>query len=288
MPSVRIFNDANNFRKSLEMRLLNLAHSSGQDLQRLRKQVVFERFLARLFANPISPWILKGGHAMELRMESARATQDIDLSLKAGRVSVKPQLILEHLQMAMSEKLNDFFEYRIGEAQLELDGPPYGGFRFPVESRLAERAFERFHLDVGCGDICLEPFDLLIGKGWLDFCGIPKPVFTTISCEQQCAEKIHAYTLPREGGFNSRVKDLVDIILLIRLKDFNSERFRQALDMTFTRRNTHPLPHLLAKPPQAWESTFKILASRCGLNPSMDLAFADMSTFYEKALVAHV
>lgn len=214
MPSVRIFNDANNFRKSLEMRLLNLAHSSGQDLQRLRKQVVFERFLARLFANPISPWILKGGHAMELRMESARATQDIDLSLKAGRVSVKPQLILEHLQMAMSEKLNDFFEYRIGEAQLELDGPPYGGFRFPVESRLAERAFERFHLDVGCGDICLEPFDLLIGKGWLDFCGIPKPVFTTISCEQQCAEKIHAYTLPREGGFNSRVKDLVDIILL--------------------------------------------------------------------------
>ncbi len=269
------------------MRLLNLAHSSGQDLQRLRKQVAFERFLARLFADPAVPWILKGGHAMELRIESARATQDIDLSLKASRISVKPHLILERLQMAMSMKLDDFFEYRIGEAQLEFDGPPYGGFRFPVESRVAERSFERFHLDVGCGDISLEPFDVLEGKGWLDFCGIPKPVFITISREQQCAEKIHAYTLPREGGINSRVKDLVDILLLIRLKDFDSERFRHALNVTFTRRNTHPLPRILAKPPQAWEGTFKILASHCDLNSSMELAFADMSTFYEKALFVH-
>ena len=284
MSLTKTFSDANNFRKSLEMRLLNLAHSSGQDLQRLRKQVAFERFLARLFAEPTCPWILKGGHAMELRMESARATQDIDLSLKTNKTSVKPQLILDRLQIAMSTKLSDFFEYRIGEAQLELDGPPYGGFRFPVESRVAARPFERFHLDVGCGDIFLEPFELLTGKGWLEFCGIPKPTFITISCEQQCAEKIHAYTLPREGGFNSRVKDLVDIALLIKLESFDLERFKQALDVTFARRNTHLLPYVLTQPPQEWENTFEILASRCGLNPSIKLAFDDMSAVYEKAL----
>jgi hypothetical protein len=35
-----------------------------------------------------------------------------------------------------------------------------------------------------------------------------------ISQEQQFAEKVHAYTLPRKTP-NSRVKDLVDILLLI-------------------------------------------------------------------------
>jgi hypothetical protein len=35
-----------------------------------------------------------------------------------------------------------------------------------------------------------------------------------IAREQQFAEKIHAYTLPRNAA-NSRVKDLVDLALLI-------------------------------------------------------------------------
>lgn len=34
--------------------------------------------------------------------------------------------------------------------------------------------------------------------------------------EQQFAEKLYAYTLPCPGAVNSRVRDLVDIVLLIR------------------------------------------------------------------------
>ena len=36
--------------------------------------------LCRLFANAESPWLLKGGYAMELRIRSARTTRDIDLA----------------------------------------------------------------------------------------------------------------------------------------------------------------------------------------------------------------
>ncbi len=168
MSLLKKFNTPSDFRKSLEVKLLGTAQSSGQDLQRLRKQVAFERFLARLFSDPNSPWILKGGHAMELRLTTARATQDIDLFVKPHTLFADEQLILERLQQDCSTDLSDFFEYRVSSPKHALAGPPYGGFRFPVESRVASRLFERFQLDIGIGNICFEPFEHLKGKGFLD------------------------------------------------------------------------------------------------------------------------
>ena len=63
------------FRRALEDRLQAIAKKEGIDLQRLRRQVAFDRLLARLFPAGDSkqlPWVLKGGYAMELRMKAAR------------------------------------------------------------------------------------------------------------------------------------------------------------------------------------------------------------------------
>jgi hypothetical protein len=49
----------------------------------MRRKVAFDRLLCRLFANPDAPWLLKGGYAMELRIESARTTRDIDLAVRS-------------------------------------------------------------------------------------------------------------------------------------------------------------------------------------------------------------
>jgi len=46
------------------------------------------------------------------------------------------------------------------------------------------------------------------------FAGIQSPRVQMISRQQQFAEKIHAYTLPRNSQ-NSRAKDLVDMVLLV-------------------------------------------------------------------------
>jgi hypothetical protein len=69
------------FRKALEVRLQGIAKREAVDLQRLRRQVAFDRFLARLFMEcqvRTLPWILKGGYAMESRIRSARTTKEID------------------------------------------------------------------------------------------------------------------------------------------------------------------------------------------------------------------
>lgn len=254
-------------------------------MQRIRKQVAFDRLLARLFRQDNSPWILKGGHAMELRLKVARATQDIDLFVKTHTLVADQRVILERLQEDVGIDLFDFFEYRISLPQFSLVGPPYGGFRFPVESRIAQRTFEKFHLDVGIGDICFEPFEKIEGKNWLDFCGIPAPICLVISVEQQFAEKIHAYTLQREQGYNSRVKDLVDMALLIRSYAMNDERVIAALKQTFMRRGTHELPDTLHQPPQEWVNTFEVLAKQCDLEGDIRIVFSRVSDFYENALL---
>ena len=60
------------FRRALEDRLLQMQRAEHVDIQRLRRQVAFDRLLARLFHDANPPWLLKGGYAMELRMAMAR------------------------------------------------------------------------------------------------------------------------------------------------------------------------------------------------------------------------
>jgi predicted nucleotidyltransferase component of viral defense system len=70
------------FRMALEARLRTAAQSQGTALQRLQRRVAFERLLARLFVQDDPPWLLKGGYALELRLEErARSTLDLDISV---------------------------------------------------------------------------------------------------------------------------------------------------------------------------------------------------------------
>jgi hypothetical protein len=59
-------------RRALEDRLAALVEKEGGDIQRLRRQAAFDRLLCRLFPDKTSPWLLKGGYAMELRIRAAR------------------------------------------------------------------------------------------------------------------------------------------------------------------------------------------------------------------------
>jgi hypothetical protein len=277
----RIYKTAAAFRTALEDRLAKMAATENVDLQRLRRQVAFDRLLARLGSVPNSPWILKGGYAMELRFQNARTTKDLDftLRLKAKRAPAGNK-VLDMVQDAAAGDLDDFFIYRIGEATADLDGAPYGGARYPVVAVLADRTFARFHLDIGVGDIVIEPAEIFNSRDWLGFVQIPPATITAISRDQQFAEKIHAYTIPRTHTHNSRVRDLVDMLLLVESNQLVPERVREAILGTFNRRSTHDVPSSLQGPPAVWEKPFFALAAECGLQISINEAFRIVDIFY--------
>ena len=78
----RTYATAGAFRRALEERLKSMSQTEQIDINRLRRQVSFDRLLARLFREDSAPWALKGGYALELRFKSARSTIDIDLTLQ--------------------------------------------------------------------------------------------------------------------------------------------------------------------------------------------------------------
>ena len=276
------------FRRALEDRLQDIAGKEGVDLQRLRRQVAFDRLLARLFqaAQPRAlPWVLKGGYAMELRIKAARTTKDIDLTMRSvfssgeKKDDKKNLAVLEKLQEAAAFSSDDFFVYTIGEPIADLDAAPYGGARFPVEARLDGRVFVGFHLDVGIGDAVMEPLEVIEGRDWLGFAGIARPSLYMIPREQQFAEKLHAYTLPRKGAVNSRVRDLVDMVLLIQSGTLVKSKVAEAVRVTFDRRRTHTLPRTLVHPPIDWRKPFEALATECRLSDGIEGAFAVLEKF---------
>ncbi len=288
MPVPRTYATAGAFRKALEERLKKASLTDRIDLNRLRRQVSFDRLLARLFREEAAPWALKGGYALELRFKAARSTLDIDLTIQ--RIGAGPaegrdlnQVVREMLQNAADIPLGDWFEYTIGAPVMDLAAAPYGGARFPVETRMDQRIFARFHLDAGVGDVVIQPLEAIVCGDWLDFAGIEAARVRMIAREQQFAEKVHAYTLPRESA-NSRVKDLVDLALLAGSGSLNSRWVRDALRLTFERRKTHDLPALLPSPPADWQIPFQALARECGLPTDIAAVFAEVRAYLEDVL----
>jgi hypothetical protein len=179
--------------------------------------------------------------------------------------------------------LGDWFEYAIGSPVLDLAAAPYGGARYPVEARMDHRIFARFHLDAGLGDVVMQPLETIVCRDWLGFAGIETPRVLMIAREQQFAEKVHAYTLPRNAP-NSRVKDLVDLALLVGSSELDKQRALDALRLTFERRKTHDLPAILVPPPVDWQVPFQAVAKECGLPTDVGAVLAIVQAYLDTVL----
>ena len=276
------YKTAADFRRALENRLKNLSTQERTPLERVRKRVAFDRILARLFDGQHSQWLLKGGYALEFRLQNkARTTKDIDFSIPEMK-GATAEMILEILRKEVRKDKGDWFVFLIGAPILELEQAVYGGWRYPVESRLDNRVFTKFHLDVGVGDALVSAPEWRKGQEFFSFAGILPPNVALLPLDQQFAEKIHAYSLPRLERPNSRVRDLVDIVLLIDYGLSGKESVQKALQATFKRRGTHPLPQKLASPPENWEARYQKMAEECGVSKkTVQEAFELLSKYWE-------
>lgn len=289
--TVKAYASAAAFLQGLTERLRSIAAEEEMPISEIRRQIAFERLLARLFHTRPAPWILKGGFALELRLNNARATKDIDLALRGTRLDTVEELeqgeaLHEALVKALRTDLGDFFSFTVSRPIHDLDAAPYGGARFRVNAEVAGKSFARFMLDVGVGDAVLEPLDELEPKNWLAFAGIESNCFLSLCAEQHFAEKIHAYTLPRpEGRSNSRVKDLVDLALLVETGDLDQECVQKALQKTFLRRKTHDIPEQLPEPPAGWDQPFSAMAGTLGLSHDLQSALSVVRRYYERLII---
>lgn len=246
------------FRHALEDRLRREAARLGMPLQRLRQLLVFDRFWARLTQGDLAV-VLKGGVALEFRLAQARATKDIDL-----RVAGAPERVVHQLEQALAADLGDFLHYKIAvdphHPVLQAEGFRYGGRRYRAQAEIAGKLFaSSFGVDIAFAEPMVGEPEVLEGRPWLEFIGLPPTRLLVYPVETHIAEKLHAYTLPRQSQ-NSRVKDLPDLALLASLRPLDGCALRTALECTFANRGTHALPAVFADPPASWEPVYARMA----------------------------
>lgn len=244
---------------------------------RTRQLLVFDRFLARIAAVFGDAATLKGGVALELRIERARTTKDIDLRLVGS-----PDDLLAQLQRVARHDLGDCMTFEIapdaGHPEIEAEGKKYDGLRFRTECRLAGKLYgQRFGVDIAFGDPMFGEADLLVADDVLGFAGISSPTMRVYPIETHIAEKLHAYTLPRKRP-NSRIKDLPDLTLLAGSRAIDAARLRGALEQTFGFRATHAVPSALPDAPATWAPAYAALAREDQLSWA---TLADVSTAAE-------
>ena len=288
MKPVDKYNSAAGFRMAVKSKLNDISQKTGQDIQRLYRQVAYAQLLGRLFLDNSISWALKGGHALELRLKKSRATKDVDLAMKdmkwidskkEEKSSALRELLLEKSQI----DLGDYFEFNISPPVLSLDNAPYGGARFHVEAMVDGKTFSKFLIDIGIGDAWIEPQDTLHLSSHLEELGLKSFKIKAISIEHHIAEKIHALTLPRDAS-NSRVKDLVDLFLIFTFEKFSNDKIKICIRETFTKRNTHKIPTELPFPNESWEKPFKNMMDSIDEKVTMKEAFQAVNLYFKSYL----
>ncbi len=242
------------FETALKHKLM-MRTSTGRTFAQLRKQVAFDRLLARLDAVAPADWLLKGGVALEYRIGHARATKDVDLSAKFDL-----ERITQTLADAARAELDDYFALRIVGRTKPVD--EVETYRFAVDVLLENgKLFDELKVDVGFADPWLGDPEELEGPDLLRFAGISAAKVRAIPIRQHLAEKLHAYTKQYGAHGSTRVKDLVDMVLLIHAEPVDAQVLSEALRTVFASRGTHSLPAEVPPPPPSWDVPYAKLAS---------------------------
>jgi hypothetical protein len=76
-----------------------------------------------------------------------------------------------------------FFYFRYWRVAIGFECCSTVEHAYPVVASIAGRVFTKFHLDVGFGDAVVQPTELIKGRNWLDFAGIPPPDRAFLRCE---------------------------------------------------------------------------------------------------------
>lgn len=254
-------------------------------LPRLRKYIAFERLLARLLVIAPERYVLKGGYALDVRLhDRARSTQDLDLAIPETE-----ETVVRDLTGAAELDIADYFSFTFTRSHVLDNLEEARAVRFSIETRLAKKKFETFRLDVGVEGLGTTVPEKIIGSDLLAFAGIAVIELPVIPIAQHVAEKIHAYTGTYGlGRGSSRVKDLVDLVLISELLTLNAADLTDALTSTFQIRGVHMMPSRFLRPPADWETTYAGLAREVGIAPTTEAGWEKASAFLNPVLCGEV
>jgi predicted nucleotidyltransferase component of viral defense system len=228
-----------NMAASVKARLGSKARELGKPVEYMYLHYGIERFLYRLSQSSYADnLILKGGLAfLTFDASFPRPTRDIDfLGFGDRDIATFENIVREICEVPVDRDDGLTFDLDSIQAETIQEQNAYEGIRARFAVYL-ERSRIRIQIDVGFGDAVypapeIQSYPVLLEDQ-------PVPRIRTYPPETILAEKIH--TIIRFDTLNSRLKDFYDIWYLSETRDIDGNTICEAIEMTFSRRET-PVP----------------------------------------------
>ena len=214
----------------------------------------FHRFLCRIFSEtPTDAWLLKGGTALLARVPSARATSDVDLFNRRHSLAAA----LTELRRPAALDLGDFFRFEYVSHTDSLGGRQQAyteGVRVSFDVYLGVNKKGRLNVDLVVKAVVTDTLETIIPSNVLPLPKLPQCEHRLYPLVDQMADKVCATLSFYNGHPSTRVKDLVDLVVLALTQTIDSGRLEVAITRGL------PLPETFTVPPD-WDASYRRLAS---------------------------
>lgn len=225
-------------------------------------QAHFDRFLSRVFADgEDSEWMLKGGIGMLARVPRARSTTDVDLAASNADLDQA----VESLQQLVGRNLGDHLRFDLVRVRPTGQGDNQPGVLtrkvlFACRDAATGKKVGEISVDVVVGPPPVGRIEVVEPANRLR---LPKPLQTypyrLYPVADQIADKVCATMTPSYGGRpSSRVKDLIDLAILVRTQRVGLRELQLAIDAKRVLSNIPPITSF--EIPDGWGPRYRALA----------------------------
>jgi hypothetical protein len=225
---------------SVRARLLNVAKATGTDFNLVLVRFALERLLFRLSTSAHSDrFVLKGALLFTLWYDLPhRATRDADLLGFGPSDTGSMASVFRDIASVAADDGIVFDPASIRAGVIRKDAG-YGGVRVTLNGKLANARCVA-QVDVGFGDAVTPGPTDAVYPVLLD--DLPAPRLRTYPVYTVVAEKLHAIVVL--GMVNSRLKDYLDLVVIMEREALDEPTLALAIAATFQRRGT-ALPNAL-------------------------------------------
>lgn len=279
------------FRTALRDRFAAAATYSGaHGIDELQRQFAYDRLLARVFTGvDRERWILKGAGALLARLPDARHSRDIDMAYVAESGQTEEAELEDaerSLRVAADSDLADHFRFEITRVTPLQEAAK--GRRLHLSAYLGSK-YATFHTDVVVGSIMTAKPDQFPPLTPVQVPGLTRPGYRLFPLADHVADKLCATieVHQRDGHVqpSTRVKDLVDLVLIASTQRPSAAQLRHALEVG-TRLRGLVLPDRFVVPElQSWRAGYPRKANDAAAElPSFDDAVRQAADFLDPVL----
>lgn len=252
------------FQRAVTDKLKIAASVRHRNFNELSREFLLQRFLARVFTDPDSPWVLKGGTGLLMRLPGSRHSQDLDLWHRSADLTAA---IEELREIAAIDGL-DQYRFVLGEPVRMTGGVE--GTTIRVTAYLGVQEVGTFPIDLSTRLDLVAGIDVVIVEPIIDIDDVAAlPPFRIYPLPDQIADKVCAMyeTHGVQRAPSTRYRDLADLVTIVTSATFDASKTRKAL-LAESRRRQLALPRTMQLPAPTWASGYRAAARRFGALPA--------------------